>query len=226
MFDPITLGVMSGVSQALPSIFSFFDNSEGNAKYEQDKARVNAINRDNKSKQFDNLGIRARKLSQQNEVKRNIDNIKLADSNTLASKQLALDRAEQNSLVANEKDMTEMFQRMTGSQTGRVNRDGSMLAQIGRASSQRRSALMRGRDDFTTSGYQQRQRSQNSIAQQLAKVSLPVQYKQYQTSYTPQKYGKNMLKASLGLAGGVLGGIAGGYDTYKGQLPDLPTDDL
>ena len=226
MFDPITLGVMSGASQALPSLFSFFDNSEGKAKYEQDKAKVRGIDRKNNLTHFDNLSIRSRKLSQQNEVKENIDNIELADSNLLASKQLALSRAEQNSVAANQKDMVEMFQRMSGNQSGRMNTDSTMLAQLGRASSTRRSALMRGRDDFTTSGYQQRQRSQNSIAQQLAKVSTPVQYKQYQNSYEPQKYGKNMLQASLGLAGGVLGGIAGGYDTYKGQLPDLPTDDL
>ena len=226
MFDPITLGIMSGASTALPSLFSFFDNSAGRAKYEQDKARVRGIDRANKAKQFDNLSIRARKLSQQNEVKENIDNIELADSNILASKQLKLDRAEQNSLAANEKDMVEMFQRMSGGRSGRMNMDGSLLAQLGRASSQRRSALMRGRDDFTTSGYQLRQRSQNSIAQQLAKVSTPVQYKQYQTSYTPQNYSKNMLQASLGLAGGVLGGITGGYDTYKGQLPDLPKSTL
>ena len=119
-----------------------------------------------------------------------------------------------------------MFQRMSGNQSGRMNTDSTLLAQLGRASSQRRSALMRGNDDFTTSGYQSQQRSQNSIAQQLAKVSTPVQYKQYQNSYTPQNYSKNMLQASLGLAGGVLGGITGGYDTYKGQLPDLPKSTL
>ena len=225
MFDPLTLGIMSGVSQALPSIAGFFDNSEGKAKYEQDKAKVRGIDRQNNATHFDNLSIRSRRLAGQSEIKENIDNIKLADSNLLSSKKLALSRAEQDTTAANQKDMIEMFQRMSGNQSGRMNTDSTLLAQIGRASSMRRSALMRGSDDFATSRVQDRQRLQNSISQQSSKDALPIQYKQYQTHYEPQKYGKNMLQASLGLAGGVLGGITGGYDTYKGQLPDLPTPD-
>lgn len=221
--DPLTLGIIGGVSQALPAIAGFFDDSEAKAVQARNQARVDQINRQNDAIHFDNLAIRARYGAQKNNVLQNIDAIKTADMASRAAGQTRLDNAYKESLAANQADYIKMVRGMTGNRSGRVNLDRSSLAELGRARSARAAALMRGGDALITQNANQTMRTQSDIANQMASVAMLPQYKQYIQDYTPETYTRNTLADSLKLGGSLLGAYTYGSGIYNKLTPPKVT---
>jgi hypothetical protein len=197
--DPLTIGTMGmGLFKAGMNLF---DNSAANAAHEQNKARVGQINRANQATHFNNLSIRARALNKQSTAKEQIYNIDNAAMQRKASRNLAFNRATQDSLQANQSDVIKLFRSMSGPRSGQMNLDSSLLAEMGRAGSDRRNKLMRSQDDLLTSGYMDNFQAQNQRSQVKNSISTQPIYQQYTQNYSPVKSGSNMTNKLLGLAG-------------------------
>jgi hypothetical protein len=82
-----------------------------------------------------------------------------------------------------------------------MNLDSSLLAEMGRAGSDRRNKLMRSQDDLLTSGYMDNFQAQNQRSQVKNSISTQPIYQQYTQNYSPVKSGSNMTNKLLGLAG-------------------------
>lgn len=180
---------------------NLFDNSASDQDYQQNKARVGAINRQNQATQFSNLSIRARALNNQSTAKEQIYNIDNAAMQRKASRNLAFNRATQDSLQANQNDVIKLFRSMSGPRSGQMNLDSSLLAEMGRAGAARRNKLMRSQDDLITSGYMDNFQAQNQRAQVKNSVRSQPIYQQYIQGYTPVKSSSSMTNKLLGLAG-------------------------
>jgi|TARA_R100000084_G_scaffold43950_2_gene18100 hypothetical protein len=202
------LGILSGASQGISAISGLFDNSA----YERNKARVNQINMKNRQILGDNLKIRGDFINKKITAQENIDNIELASAQARGRARLSLDRAARQSMLDDQSDVRRMFQNLSY-QSGSMNTGNrrALLDYSARAT-QRAQSLLTDRDDFTTSMYDNAFSTQNQIKRQAQQVASSPRYKQYITSYTPERV--NQTQRLLNAAGGLAGAVVSGFDTF------------
>jgi|TARA_B100000073_G_scaffold343225_1_gene347615 hypothetical protein len=216
----LPLAPILGAASALPGVISSFAGLFDNSVNERNKARVNAINQRNQQILGDNLKIRSDFINRQTNVKQNIDFIQLAANQARGRAQLGLDRATNEALRSNQRDIVKMFQAL-GNREGTMNvGNRQALLDYSANATERAAQLTGGRDDFVTSQYSSRIANQNAISNELARVRTPPQYKQYIQGYTPEQ--DNMGQKILGAVGGLAGAAMTGFETY--DKFKVPTD--
>ena len=219
------LGILSGVSQGISAIGGLFDNSNNNnndAIRARNKARVNQINMQNRRILGDNLKIRSDFINRKLTAQENIDNIELASAQARGRARLSLDRAASRSMLSNQNDVRRMFQNLSY-RSGTMNTaNRSALLDYSARATERAQKLLTDRDDFTTSMYDNAFSTQNQIKRQAQQVASSPTYKQYITSYTPERLNPtNQAERFLGAAGGLTQAALTGFQTFnKFKVPN------
>jgi len=211
----LPLALLSAAPQAISAIGGLFDNSHN----ERNQARVNQINMRNRQILGDNLKIRGDFINKKITAQENIDNIELASAQARGRARLGLDRAARQSMLDDQSDVRRMFQNLNY-QSGSMNTGNrrTLLDYSARAT-QRAQNLLTDRDDFTTSMYDNAFSTQNQIKLQAQQVARSPRYKQYITSYTPERV--NQTQRFLTAAGGLAGAVMSGFNTFdKFKVPD------
>jgi hypothetical protein len=219
-FAPI-LGAAGALPGAITSIAGLFDNSANNAVHERNKARVRQINFQNSLIRGDNLKIRSDYNNRKLSVLENIDNIQLASDQARGRARLGLDRATQQSMMSNQKDIRRMFQSL-GYRQGTMNvGNRNALLDYSASATTRANQLTQAGDDLVTSDFNRRLMDQNAIKLQKERVAMMPQYKQYIQTYEPERYQNNTTERILGAVGGLAGAALTGFETYdKFKVPD------
>jgi hypothetical protein len=219
-FAPI-LGAAGALPGAITSIAGLFDNSANRAVHERNKARVRQINFNNSLIRGENLKIRSDYNNRKLSVTENIDNIRLASDQARGLARQSLDRATEQSMMSNQKDIRRMYQQL-GYRSGTMN-VGNRKALLGysQIATERASRLMNAEDDLISTGFMERMKTQNDIKLQKERVAMMPQFRQYVQTYEPEQYTDDMLPRILNAAGGLIGAGLTGLETYdKFKVPD------
>ena len=211
----LPLALLSAAPQAISAIGGLFDNSHN----ERNQARVNQINMRNRQILGDNLKIRGDFINKKISAQENIDNIELASAQARGRARLGLDRAARQSMLSNQSDVRRMFQNLSY-QSGSMNTDNrKTLLDYSARATERAQKLLTDRDNFTTSMYDDAFSTQNQIKLQAQQVASSPRYKQYITSYTPERV--NQTQRLLTAAGGLAGAVMSGFNTFdKFKVPN------
>jgi|TARA_Y100000289_G_scaffold33954_1_gene33549 hypothetical protein len=218
--DPVT--ILAGAT-AVGKAASLFGNFFGGPGYDQQKynddvarvARIDAKNQQikgNDLKIFADYKIRGLKATEQ------LQNIGLEEDIIRGQARRNLDRATDDTLLANQNSFIKTSRRLTGPSSGRMNLDTSTLSQYGRGIASNLMKVSRGEDDFITQQSLTGLRAQNARARALAAIGAAPRNTPFITKYQPQDYSQgNRLADTLKLGSGLIG-AAGDYMTTMEEL--------
>ena len=205
--------------KALSALGQFFDNSDQMAKYNQDVQRVAAIDAQNQQTRANDLKIFAKYNNQKALVDEKLFNIEQQAISQRNRARMAVAQATNDTVLANRDAFIRSVQRMRGGGAGRVNLDGSLLAQRGRSIAGNLAKVSRLEDQRLTQNYGIDFQAQNQ--RMMAKdIGLAPRASAYITKFTPQDYSRNMLADSLKLGTGLLDAGLGAYNTYESLSPE------
>lgn len=206
--DPVT--ILAGAT-ALGKTASLFGNIFGGSgynrqRYNEDLLRVARIDAKNQQIKGQDLKIFADYRNRGVRAKEQLQNINLQEDIIRGQARRNLDRATDDTLLANQNSFIRTSRRLRGSTTGRMNLDSSSLSQYGRGIASNLMKVSRGEDDFITQQSLTSLRAQNARARALAAVGAAPTNTPFITSYKPQSYSTgNRLADTLKLGTGLMG---------------------
>ena len=218
--DPVT--ILTGVT-ALGKTASLLGNFFGGPgydkqKYAQDVARVAQIDAKNQQIKGNDLKIFADYRNRGVKAREQLQNIDLEQDLIRGQARLNLDRATDDTLLADQNSFIRTTRKLRGPGAGRVNLDSSMLSQYGRGIASNLAKVSRGEDNFITQQSLTNLRAQNARARSLAAVGAAPTNTPFITKYKPQDYSTgNRLADTLKLGTGLMG-VAGDYLQTKDEL--------